>query len=346
MKRVILIVILIFAMVIPVSAMEFTAPQAPGKAEEYLPESAGSFGEDLWYIIKTAATDVLPSISEAASVCFCVIAAVLLIAVIQSLTDNVKRTAEFVGAIAVGLLLMQPANVMIKLGTETIIELSEYGKLLLPVISAALAAQGGTTTSASLYAGTAVFSSALSILISKLLVPMLYIFLFLSIACCAIREEVLQNIRNLIKWAISWCLKIILYVFTGYMSITGVVSGSVDASAIKAAKLAISGMVPVVGGIISDASESIIISASVMKNAVGVYGLLVLIALIVGPFIKIGAQYLLLKATAAICGSFGTKNTGELIHDFSVAMGLILAITGTVCLLLLISTVCFMKGVS
>ena len=35
----------------------------------------------------------------------------------------------------------------------------------------------------------------------------------------------------------------------------------------------------------------------------------------------------------------------ELIGDFSTAMGLLLAMTGSECLLLLISTVCFLKGV-
>ena len=63
------------------------------------------------------------------------------------------------------------------------------------------------------------------------------------------------------------------------------------------------------------------------------------------PFLKIGMQYILLKLTAAICYGFGTKKVVDVIQNFTVAMGLVLAMTGTVCLLQLISTVCFMKGV-
>lgn len=48
---------------------------------------------------------------------------------------------------------------------------------------------------------------------------------------------------------------------------------------------------------------------------------------------------------AAICGIFGAKPATDLIEDFSTAMGLLLAMTGASCLLLLISSVCFMKGV-
>ena len=63
------------------------------------------------------------------------------------------------------------------------------------------------------------------------------------------------------------------------------------------------------------------------------------------PFVKIGIHYLILKGTAAIAGIFAPKNISELIGDFSGAMGMLLAVTGSVCLLLLISTVCFLKGV-
>jgi len=142
----------------------------------------------------------------------------------------------------------------------------------------------------------------------------------------------------------TWGLKIILYVFTGYMSITGVITGTADAAAVKAAKLTISGAVPVVGGILSDASEAVIIGAGVMKNAVGVYGLLAVVAIWITPFLQIGSIYLLLKLTAIVCSVFGVKESSDLIEDFSGAMGLLLGMTGTVSLLILISTICFMKG--
>ena len=135
-----------------------------------------------------------------------------------------------------------------------------------------------------------------------------------------------------------------LYIFTGYLSITGVITGTADAAAVKAAKLTISGAVPVVGGILSDASEAVIVGAGVMKNAVGVYGLLAVLALFITPFLQIGVQYLLLKLTAVLCGVFGVKEASALVEDFSSAMGLLLGMTGTISFLMLISTICFMKG--
>ena len=110
--------------------------------------------------------------------------------------------------------------------------------------------------------------------------------------------------------------------------------------------LTISGVVPVVGSILSDASEAVLVGAGTVKNAAGIYGLLAVLAVWLGPFVKIGTHYLMLKLTAGLCGIFGNKRMSELVNDFSTAMGFVVAMTGAVCLMLMISTVCFMKGVS
>ena len=123
------------------------------------------------------------------------------------------------------------------------------------------------------------------------------------------------------------------------------VSGAVDASALKATKLTISGIVPVIGNILSDASETILISSSIVKNTAGIYGIFAVIAVCIGPFLHIGVQYVLLKITGGICGIFGYKPFSRLIEDFSTGMGFVLAMTGTVCIMLLISLVCFLRGI-
>lgn len=345
MSKILIAAVLIILMVIPVSATEFTAPSAPESAQEYMPDSIQSFGDGLWYVIKTAIAKLQPSIANAAGICLSVIGVCLLVSILQNASANTKQIIAITGTVAIGLLLLQPVNSLIKLGTETVISLSEYGKLLLPVMTGAMAAQGGVTSSAALYAGTVLFDALLSSVIAKLIVPMLYVYLCLCVANSAMGESLLNSISDFVKWAMTWCLKTVLYVFTGYIGITGVVSGTADAAAVKAAKLTISGAVPVVGGIISEASETILVSAGVMKSAAGVYGVLAILAVWVGPFLKIGIQYILIKITAAVCSVVGTKQISTLVRDFSGAMGMILAMTGAVCLLLLISIVCFMKGI-
>ena len=174
---------------------------------------------------------------------------------------------------------------------------------------------------------------------------MVYIFLALCTVGGAIGADIMKKFRDSVKWLMTWVLKTVLYVFTGFIGITGVISGTTDAAALKAAKLTISGMVPVVGGILSDASEAILVSAGTIKNAVGLYGLFAIGAIWIGPFVKIGVHYLLLRITGILCSIFGGKSMSDLIQDYASAMGMLLGMTGAVCLMFLISLICFMKGV-
>ena len=159
-------------------------------------------------------------------------------------------------------------------------------------------------------------------------------------------DALLGKVRNFTKWITTWCLKLILYVFTGYISISGIISGVADQTAIKAAKLTISGAIPVVGNILSDASETVLVSAGVVKNAVGTYGLLAVIAVTIIPFISIAVHYFLIKVTAVISSVFAPKTISDLVDDISGAMGLVLAMVGSVSLIQLISVVCFLKGMT
>lgn len=345
MKKIIIFIILVASIAVPVSAMEFTAPSAPQSAEAYMPDTVHSFSEDLWYVIKSAISHALPEITQAAQICVSLIGIALLMAIVLDLTSIASRTVGLVGIISIGVLLLQPSNTLIHLGVQTVDELSEYGKLLLPVMTAALAAEGGITTSAALYMGTIVFNTFLTTLIAKIIIPMVFIYMALCVASCATEGDILKKLRDFIKWLMTWSLKISIYLFTGYIGITGVVSGSADAAAVKATKLAMSGFVPVVGNIIADASETVLVSAKVMKSTTGVYGLIAIIAMWIGPFLEIGVQYLMLKMTASVCNVFGKKGTTELIESFSGIMGFLLAIISTVCLLFLISVVCLMRGI-
>ena len=318
---------------------DLTAPTVPGVSAV----ENQSFSEAVLEILGDAVAHFQPDLREAAGACLAVLAAVAALSMLSMLPGK-KIGVQLAGAVLVATILLEPAHALIALGADTVQELSEYEKLLLPVLTAAMAAQGGVGTSAALYAGTAACNAVLSDLTARWLAPMIYMYLALAVAHGAVGEEMLKKLRDFIRSAAVWGLKTMLYVYTGYITITGVVSGATDASLLKAAKLTISGAVPVVGGILSDASEAVLVSAAAVKNAAGIYGLLAILSLWIGPFLRIGAHYLMVKAVGAVSGVFGVEGANAVIDAFSAAMGLLLAMTGAVCLMLIISTICFLRG--
>lgn len=339
-----LLPMLLLLPVMQVSALEIEAPSVPENAQQWMPHTTTSFADGLAELTENALFLIRPELKEAAQVSTSILAAVILLSLIRSFTGKQKAAVDFAGTASVAVILLNNSSAMVRLGMQTVQELSDYGKLLFPVMTSAMAAHGGVTTSAALYVGTSVLDLILGYLLSDLLLPGIYLLLAVSVTCAATREALLKRIRDGMKKGISWCLKTLLTVFTTYMSITGVVSGTTDAAALKATKVTISSVVPVVGGILSDASEAVLVSAGVLKNAAGIYGIFALLAICLEPFLRIGIQYLLLKAVASLCLMLEGDNIAGLVDDVSSAMGLLLAMTGSVCVLLLISTVCFMKG--
>lgn len=338
-----IVCITLMLLVRPVSAMEFTAPDAPDDIQKYIPDDSMSFGEGLWFLVKSAIAKIRPELLSATETCLSLVAVSMLVSIASQYTKTNAQTVKLVTAVCIGLLMFRSTNTFIQTGIETVSKMSDYCKLLLPTLTAATAANGAVSTSAALYTGCYIFVTILSTVIKKFIVPLTYIYMSLSIAGGATNGEIFNGLKKFVKWLSTWSLKTILYIFTAYMSITGVISGSVDAAALKATKMTISGAVPVVGGALADASDTILVSAAVMKNSVGIYGLFVIIAICLGPFLKIGIQYLLLKLTTAVCSVFIKKDTFHMLQEMTGAMGLVLAMTGTVCLLLLISIVCFIR---
>lgn len=346
MMKILISVCLMFSLCIQVSATEFTPPEVPDIAEEIMPQETESFGEALEELFQNSIELILPEVRSAKGICSGILFVCMLCSLVLAITEQASTAVTVSGTVTIAAMMLQNTNTMIRCASETVKDICEYGKLLCPVMTSALAAQGGITTSAVLYTGTTIFITFLNYFVSGFMIPMIFVFLTFAIGHSAMGEEFLMKIADAIKHLLSWILKTLLIVFTTYVSITGVVSGTTDAAAVKAAKVTISSVVPVVGGILSDASESVLVSIGIMKNAAGIYGILAVIALCMEPFIRIGTQFLMLKLSAALCSIFGNKRITALVDDFSSAMGLLLAMVATGCILILISTVCFLKGIA
>jgi len=207
MRKWIIAITLLFIISLPVSAMEFTAPAAPDVAQPYMPDSEETFAQGLWHIIKSAIFVIQPELADSAGICLSVVVIVLLLSILKNFGKEAALPIRLTGVVILSLLLLEPVGTMIRLGADTVRQMSDYCKLLLPVMTSALAAQGGTTTSAALYTGTALFNALLSTVVSRVIVPILYIYLCFSIACAALDQEILKKIRDFVKNLLTSLMK-------------------------------------------------------------------------------------------------------------------------------------------
>lgn len=350
MKRGILCIFLLLFLCLPVRAGEEEAlvEGLPEEAAEAMEGITPSEQTDFWSSAKSLLSKAVGgsqnSFREGMKLCGTMLTIVLFCGLLQNYASQ-SVAVTVVGALGICACLMGAFSSMVGLATKTVENLTDYSACMLPVMASSLAMAGAPASASALYGGTLLFSQLWMQLISKILVPAVYFYVAMATAEAAVGNDMLSELRQFIGWLISKSLRIVLYIFTAYMSLTGVISGSADAVAVKATKAAISGMIPVVGGIVSDASESLLAGASLLKNTVGVFGMVAVLAIVLLPFLRVGVQYLLLKLTAAVSGAIGCKPHVQLLKHLSTAMGMLLGMCGACGLMMLISCICFLKVV-
>ena len=256
--------------------------------------------------------------------------------------ETASNASMLVGALAIAAGCITDLRSMIGLGDSVMNQINQFMTALLPVMASVSAASGGATKGGAIYSVTVIFCDFLIQMCRMFLIPLMYAFLALGIADAALGQNRLRKLSELIGWIIKNLLKAVLYLFTGFLAATGVISGAADAAALKTAKFAISGMVPVVGSIVSDASESLLAGAGILKSAMGTFGMLAILAIFVLPFFRLGISYLGFKLTSAI-GGLLESGQDRLLDTITSAMGYILAMVGSCTAISLIACCSFVK---
>lgn len=248
--------------------------------------------------------------------------------------------------LAIALAAAGEAGSLILAGTRTLEDLSAFSHILLPCLAAAAAAGGALTSAAAKYAATSIFVDALILLARWAVVPMVYGYMAAVIASAATGNPGLKSAARFLRWLSNWMLTLITLAFTVYLTLTGVITGSADAVTLRLTKTAISTVLPVVGSIVADAAGSVAAGAAILRNAVGIFGLLAICGICMAPFISLGLRYLLYKMVSALVSSVTDSRLSELIGGIGDAFGMVTAMVGSAGLMLFLSIISCLKAVT
>ena len=355
-KLLLLLPLLAWALILPARAAgqeDILAAQEEALDVEGLERSARENGGEVGYgtgleeglgqLLDTGGRELGGVVRRAVRSGVLILLILLLCGAVQGLYSGLAQpqvpAVELAGALAVTAVAVGDVNSLLGMGREAIAGMTSFANVLLPAVAAVTAATGAVTGATVRQLAAVLFSDVLANLINGLLVPLLYGFLAASVAQAATGNAGLGRIAGLFKWAAATVLTTVMLAFVGYLTVSGVVAGTADAMTVKATKFAISGAIPVVGGILSDAAETILASAGVLKGTVGVFGMLTIIAICLLPLLQMAVHYLLYKVTAALSATVGSGPLCTLVDQIGGAFGLMLGMTGACCLLLLIALV-------
>ena len=272
----------------------------------------------------------------------------VLVSIAGSVYDSgaVPDFIPLAGVMAVSAIALGDLRSFIGYGVDTLLKISDFSKVLLPCLAAAAVSAGAVTSASAKYLATVAFVEALLGAAVKLIMPLVYAYTAVTIANAALGTDGLGGVSGILKWSCITVIAGLMLAFTGYLSLTGVISGSADAIASRALKSAVSTVLPVVGSIVGDAASTLLAAAGVLRNAVGIFGMVAVSVISLSPFLTLGIHYLAYKGAAGLAATLPDKRLGGIISGIGSVFGIVLSLVGSGAVMLFISIISSIKAVT
>ena len=307
-------------------------------------DSGGAF-ERLWRRLLELLTQRL---REAGRDAVALIGVTLLCAMGVSLCSGQKQAdyVQIAACAALAALVSGGVTSLIGEAFAALTQLDDYARASLPAVYTAAAASGAVASASARYAASCLALDFMMSASQKLILPLITAFLAMAICASVFENSFLRGAIKLCKKAALLMMTALTLAFTGFLSVTGLVTGSADAAAIKATKTVISSVLPVVGGILSDAASSVLAAAGVVRSTAGAFGLVAVCGFCLSPFAALAVKRWLFLAASAAAEMTAGDRVARLLGDLSAAMGMLIGLVGAYGFMLFFSFTSAMKAVT
>jgi len=216
---------------------------------------------------------------------------------------------------------------------ETVDLMVGFMQTLLPVISGLFMAFGSVVAGGFVQPAVLLSAAAAATLIKNLVVPLLSGYVFLTALRGVSRDFPLNRLQLLLKSLINTLIGVTGSAFAGGLTVLGLSGSFVDGVAMKSMKFATRNFVPVVGGVFADSFEMLLSCGALVRNGLGVFGLVVLVSICAVPLLKLLVMNLGLRISAALSEPLAVPGVSSLLDGFADAVRLLLVVEAAVAML-------------
>lgn len=204
-------------------------------------------------------------------------------------------------------------------------------QVLLPILVPLLIAMGGVTAGSILNPVMMGAITILSTIILSCVLPAVFISCVFLLINCLSEKDYIKKMAKFLRGFAVFLMGLTITVFTGLTSIQGIVSKSADGMLMKTAQFSIDNFIPIVGGFAADSVDLIMSCTGMIKNGVGVMGLLIIVSLMLIPLVKILAIALIYKVLAMVLEPISGRRMSDCIDEMGnavITLSVILILTG------------------
>lgn len=250
---------------------------------------------------------------------------ILLIALFSAVCTNFIRVFEnsqiadisfYMMYLLIGTLLIGAFAEMQSLTVNTLKSLFQFVTLLLPAYVVTIVFSAGSISALGFYELTLLSVHILQLLFIKMVLPLIQIYVVFLFFNQLTQEDLFSQASEFLKTLLEWILKTTTAILVGLQTIQCLVAPAVDTLKNSTAHRIVKAL-PGVGGLMDSAAETIAGSAMVIKNAVGVAGMIVVLLICLLPFLKLGLSVLLFRLLCAMLQPISEKRMVDCIRSFS-----------------------------
>jgi stage III sporulation protein AE len=252
---------------------------------------------------------------------------------------TIAKLAHAISFLVLITLVISSFQMTMEIGNEAIEKMVTFMQALMPVLLTLLAALGAFTTTAILHPFILVTLGVLSTLFSTIIFPLIYLEAVLKIVNNISDKFKVSRLAGLLKEATMFFLGLSLTLFIGALSIQGVGGAIADGISLRTAKFMTGAFIPVVGGMFADVLEAIIGGSLLLKNAVGLVGLMVIGFITLFPVLKILAIVIIYKIAAALIQPIGDPAIADTIQSMGNSLLMVFAAVATVALMFFLAII-------
>lgn len=228
---------------------------------------------------------------------------------------TVSKVAYAVVYLVLIIITLNSFEVAISYTTDAINNMSHFLIALLPLILALMASVGNVTSVAFFHPVIIFLINVSGLLISKFVLPLIFLSVLLSIVSTLTDHYKVTQLANLLRNVAIGTLAIFFAIFLGVMSVQGASTAIADGFLIKTAKFLTGNFVPVVGRMFTDATDTIMSASGLVKNTIGLSGLIILLCIAAFPAIKVLSLALIYNIASAVLQPLGG---GPVIKSLSI----------------------------
>lgn len=281
-----------------------------------------------------------------------ILGSVIIIIVIHSILKSISEGLEnksishityYVQYILIVTLIMTNFVQVVTMVKESVQNLVGFMDCLIPVLMTLVLTTGSIASASMLQPILLFIITFIGNFINSFILPLVLVSTALGIVSKISERVQVDRLSKFFKSSVVWILGVILTLFVGLVSLEGTLSSNVDGITAKTTKAAVSSFIPVVGKILGDAVDAVIGCSSILKNALGIIGVVVIIGICIAPIIKLTILMIIYYLGAAVCQPIADEKIIKLLEQMGDTFKTLLAILSSISVMLIIGVTLVVK---